>query len=420
MKLVNKRRVAAPLFALGLLSACVAAPDISPLEQAKAIHAEALVLDAHADIVTPSISPNFLSADGLSKVHPDKLRVGGVDAIVMSLAVSPGPRTPAGDAAGRAEVDEKLQAVMDLVAARPDQLVLATTAAGVRRAQLSNKTAIILGLQNARSLQGDVDHIDDLYKAGVRVFGLNHIGHNAFSDSSRPLYIGETKSYEIEEEHGGLSDIGRQAIQRINRRGGIIDVSQSSKAATLEIIALSRSPIIASHSNVRAISDVTRNLSDEEIDRIGETGGVIHIAPFGAYLVNFSNPETLAEIERVRLAAGLPAAYSYPYELYWELPNDTEKYAFLGAMRDAIGSGSVADLLDHIDYVANSIGVDHVGIGTDFNHGSGIEGYADASDSLNVTVGLLERGYSADDIQKIWGGNFLRVMAEAEAQAALN
>ena len=412
----SRKIIVTSLLASLFLGACTTVTtELSPVERAEAIHAEAIVLDAHADIVTPSIAPNFLDPNGLSKTHPDKLIAGGVDVVVMSLAVSPGPRTPEGDSAGRAEVDEKLAAVLQLISENQDNLILARSVEEIEQAHRREQRAIVLSFQNARSLEGDIDNIDTLYDAGVRVFGLNHLGHNAFSDSSRPLYIGETKSYEIAEEHGGLSDLGRQAVARINSLGGVMDVSQSSTAAPLEIIALSKAPIIASHSNVKTISNVTRNLSDEEIDRIGQTGGVIHIAPFGAYLVNFSDPETLAEMERVRLDAGLPAAYSYPYELYWELPNDTEKYAFLRAMRDVIGAGSVADLLDHIDYIADRIGVDHVGIGTDFNHGSGIEGYMDASDSLNVTLGLIERGYSADEIKKIWGGNFLRVLAQAEA-----
>ncbi|MDG1825797.1 MAG: membrane dipeptidase [Henriciella sp.] len=414
----SRKIIVTSLLASLFLGACTTGTtELSPMERAEAIHAEAIVLDAHADIVTPSIAPNFLDANGLSKTHPDKLIAGGVDVVVMSLAVSPGPRTPEGDSAGRAEVDEKLAAILQLISENQDNLILARSVEEIEQAHRREQRAIVLSFQNARSLEGDIDNIDTLYDAGVRVFGLNHLGHNAFSDSSRPLYIGETKSYEIAEEHGGLSDLGRQAVARINSLGGVMDVSQSSTAATLEIIALSKAPIIASHSNVKTISNVTRNLSDEEIDRIGQTGGVIHIAPFGAYLVNFSDPETLAEMERVRLDAGLPAAYSYPYELYWELPNDTEKYAFLRAMRDVIGAGSVADLLDHIDYIVDRIGVDHVGIGTDFNHGSGIEGYMDASDSFNVTLGLIKRGYSADEIKKIWGGNFLRVLKRAERSA---
>jgi len=395
------------LITAALLSACASAPT-----DAAAIHKQSLVLDAHADIAIPSIAKNFLAADGLSKVDPSKLNAGGVDAVVMSVAVGPGPRTVAGRAAARALADEKLAAALALAEGNPD-VVIATSVEAVEQAEREGKVALILGLQNARSLQGNLGALDEFYAKGVRVFGLNHLGHNDFSDSSRPIYDGETGKYEATEEQGGLSPLGRAAIQRINRLGGVVDVSQMSKAATLETIALSTAPVIASHSNVRAISNVTRNLSDEEIDAIGGKGGVIHIAPFGAYLVSFSDPKMLADIITVRRKAGLPDEYSYPYELYWELKDPADKMAFLTEMRSVIGPGTVADMLDHIDYVAARIGVDHVGIGTDFNHGSAIEGFSDASEALNVTTGLVKRGYSAEDIQKIWGGNFLRVFAEA-------
>lgn len=394
------------------------APDAALLEQARVIHAQSLVLDAHADIVIPSTSKSYLAEGGVSKVAPEKMEAGGVDAVVMSLAVGPGPRTPEADKAARAEVDEKLAAVLALVAAAPDEIVLATTADEIVAADAAGQAALILGFQNARSLEGNVSALDDFYTAGVRIFGLNHLGHNEFADSSRPLYDGATGSYETTEEHGGLSPPGMNAIRKINTLGALVDVSQMSMAATLQAIDLSTSPVIASHSNVRAISNVTRNLSDEEIDRIGETGGVIHIAAFGAYLVQLSDPDTLAAVEAVRLEAGLPAEYSYPYELYWELEDPAAQRAFLMKMRSTIGTGSVADMIAHINYIVERIGVDHVGIGNDFNHGSSIEGFADASEALNLTTALVRAGYSAEDIQKIWSGNFLRVLRQAEQGAA--
>lgn len=387
------------------------------LDYARAAHDAALVLDAHADIVIPSTSASYLAPDGTSKVSADRMAAGGVGAVVMAVAVGPGPRDAASDAAARAEADEKLAAVRALVAASPDTLTLATSSGDIRAANAAGKTALLLGFQNARSLEGDPGTIDAFYASGVRVFGLNHLGHNAFADSSRPLYDGDTKTYEPTEEYGGLSPLGVAAIDRINALGGLVDVSQMSKAATLQAISQSTSPVIASHSNVRAISDVTRNLSDEEIDRIGETGGVIHVAAFGAYLVRLSEPDVLTEINRVRLANGLPEAYSYPYELYWEIEDPDARTAFLLEMRSVIGRGSVADMMDHIDYIVHRIGAEHVGIGNDFNHGSGIEGFADASEAFNVTLALVERGYASADIEKIWGGNFMRVLERAETAA---
>ena len=386
---------------------------------AHTIHGEALVLDAHADIVIPSTAANFLSADGTSKVAPAKLKTGEVGAVVMAIAVGPGPRTAAADKEARAEADEKLAAVLALAAENADTVAIAKTADEVETIAASGKTALILGFQNARAFEGKVDAIDTFYQAGVRVFAFNHLAHNDFSDSSRPFHDPATGLYEPD-AHGGLSDLGLAAVDRINALGGVVDVSQASKAATLATIARSKTPVIASHSNIRAISDATRNLSDEEIDAIGKNGGVIHVAPFSAYLINFSTPEKLAAIDASRKAAGLPAAYSYPYELYWELPDPDARTAFTASIREALGPATVDIMIDHIDYIVKRIGIDHVGIGTDFNHGSGIEGYDDASQSFAVTLGLVRRGYSAEDIKKIWGGNFLRVMRAAEAAKTSN
>ncbi len=413
-----RRIVGASLFLFAALLPAQA--DTAPSEaeivaKAEAIHADAIVIDAHADIVIPSTSLSYLGEGGVSKVSPEKLVAGGVDAVVMSVAVGPGPRTAEGDAMARAIADEKLAAALEIVEASSGGVVLATSAAEIEQAGAHGKPALVLGFQNARSLEGNVDALDYFYQAGVRVFGLNHLGHNDFSDSSRPIYDGATKSYEPTEEHGGLSPLGVAAIDRINALGGVVDISQMSKTAALQAISQSRTPVIASHSNVQAISNVTRNLSDEEIDFIGEKGGVIHVAAFGAYLVALSDPVVLEKVKAVRLKAGLPEEYSYPYELYWELEDPEDRRAFLVEMRSTIGRGSVADMIAHIDYIVDRIGIDHVGIGNDFNHGSSIEGYADASEALNVTIALVRAGYSAEDIEKIWGGNFLRVLRAAEA-----
>ena len=244
-----------------------------PVGTASAIHRDSIVMDTHADVGLPETNAIYLASDGLSKVDPSKLRAGGMGAVIMSLAVPPGPRTPEGDAAGRDEVNRKLAAVQAMAASNAD-IEVATSADHIEALQSEGKIALILGLQNARSLEGKIDGLNEMHAEGVRVFGFNHIGHNAFADSSRPLFDGDAKIFEADEEHGGLSPLGRQAVIRINELGGLIDVSQMSKNATLQAIELSRTPVIATHSNARSESDVSRNLSDEELDRIGDTGGV--------------------------------------------------------------------------------------------------------------------------------------------------
>ncbi|QJB68630.1 dipeptidase [Parasphingorhabdus halotolerans] len=420
----HKTKIALVLAAACLLPSCMAAntplqsaPDASTTEtlvqKAERIHARTLVLDAHADIVLPETSKTYLASDGLSKVDPSKLRAGKVGAVVMSVAVGPGPRTKVGNAIAIEEANAKLSVAQKL-ASDHDEIAVATSASEMLQNRKNNHISLILGFQNARALGGDAEALDRYYNQGIRVFGLNHMGHNDFSDSSRPLYIAEKKDYEVAEEHGGLSKLGVAAIQRINALGGLIDVSQMSKAATLQTIKLSKAPVIASHSNVRALSNVSRNLSDEEIDAMGKTGGVIHVASFGAYLIDLSDPALLAAIRKVRVDHDLPEAYSYPYELYWEIPDLEKRTSFLMSMRDTIGPGSIDRMIDHIDFIVKRIGIDHVGIGTDFNHGGGVAGFNDASEAMNVTAGLVKRGYTADQIAKIWSGNFMRVFAEAE------
>jgi membrane dipeptidase len=380
---------------------------------AQEVHQRALVLDAHADIEIPGKESRYVGADGRSQVAPDKMRAGGVDAVVMAIAVGPGPRDATGYAESRAKADEELAAVTTLAADPSNNLVLARSAEELISAHSSGKGALILGFQNARILGADVSVLDSFFDAGVRVFALTHMGHNDFADSSRPIYIGEQGAHEPVEEHGGLSELGRSAIKRINELGGIIDVSQLSKAATLQVLNLSNAPVIASHSNVQKLSDVSRNLSDQEIDGIGAGGGVIHVAPFRGYLFDSNNKDLDDQIRSARRGAGIEEDYYYPFELYWEIDDAEIQKVFLRSVSELLGPGKIDDMLEHLDYIVARVGVDHVGIGTDFNHGSGIEGFSDASEALNVTIALLERGYSAEEVEKIWGGNFVRVFREA-------
>lgn len=389
------------------------------LDRARAVHESALVLDAHADIEIPGNPSRYAGPDGVSRVAPEKMQAGGVDAVVMAAAVGPGPRTTDGYAAARRTAEEEIAAVVALAEDPANNVVIPLTADDLVAAHADGRSALILGFQNALILGTDVSALDEFYARGVRVFALTHMGHNDFADSSRPLYIGEIGAHEPDEEHGGLSPLGVAAIERINALGGIVDITQLSRQAALQVVEISTAPVIASHSNVQALSNVSRNLSDEEIDRIGETGGVIHVAPFRGYLFDSSDAELDANIRAARRTAGVEEDYLYPFELYWEIDDPEAQKVFVSAVSELLGPGSLDDMLDHLDYIAERIGVDHVGIGTDFNHGSGIAGFEDASEALNVTIGLLKRDYSQRDIEKIWGGNFLRVWREAERVAQI-
>ena len=385
--------------------------------RAKAIHASALTLDAHADIEIPGKPSSYVGSDGLSKVAPQKMRTGGLDAVVMAIAVGPMPRNAEGYAAAKAIAQTKLEAVKALANDKTNNSTITLNSDELITAHNEGKSALVLGFQNALILGTELDGINTLFNSGVRVFALTHMGHNDFADSSRTLFDGDTGTREPDAEHGGLSALGKAAVERINSLGGIMDISQLSTQAALQVIELSISPVIASHSNVRALTSVSRNLSDEEIDRIGETGGVIHVAPFRGYLFNSSDPDMDSNIRAVRKESGIDEDYLYPFELYWEIDDIDLKKDFLTRISTLLGPIGLKEMVDHIDYIAKRIGVDHVGIGTDFNHGSGIEGFDDASEALNVTIELLKRGYSEEDIKKIWGGNFIRVWQAAEAKS---
>ena len=391
--------------------------DAALMARAEAIHASALTLDAHADIEIPGKPSSYVGNDGLSKVAPKKMRTGGLDAVVMAIAVGPMPRNAEGYAAAKALAQTKLEAVKALAADATNNSVIALSTDELITAHKEGKSALLLGFQNALILGTEIDGINTLFNSGVRVFALTHMGHNDFADSSRTLFDGDTGTREPDAEHGGLSTLGKAAVERINALGGIMDISQLSSQAALQAIELSITPVIASHSNVRALTSVSRNLSNEEIDRIGETGGVIHVAPFRGYLFNSSDPDMDSNIRAVRKESGIDEDYLYPFELYWEIDDIDLKKDFLTRISALLGPIGLKEMIDHIDYVAKRIGVDHVGIGTDFNHGSGIEGFDDASEALNVTVELLKRGYSEEDIKKIWGGNFIRVWQAAEAKS---
>ena len=394
--------------------------EVQLLRKAQALHEQILTFDAHADIEIPGKPSIYVGADGLSKVAVDKMHRGDLDGVAMAVAVGPLPRNEKGFAEARRIADEKLAAVVALTenADQPIQLVKSSDA--LVAAGGNGQRAIVLSLQNALIFGDDVTAIDHFYAQGVRMFALTHMGHNEFADSSRPLFNAETGMREAPAEHGGLSAKGRTAVERFNELGAIIDISQLSTEAALEVISLSRTPVIASHSNARALTNVSRNLSDAEIRKLAEGGGVIHVAPFAGYLFDSQNPDIDAGIRALRRKAGIDEDYLYPFELYWEINDASVKTEFLTGVRGLLGPISLDTMLDHIDHIVALVGADHVGIGTDFNHGSGIPGYIDASDSLNVTLGLLQRGYSESQIRKIWGGNFLRVWREVESRGSVS
>ena len=385
-------KVLLTLLAAGFFVPALADDESEFIEHARAVHGRIFTLDAHADIEIPGKPSMYVGADGLSKVSPEKMDQGGLNAVVMALAVGPKPRTAEGYAAAKTIAEEKLLAVKKLVANDSHGMRLVTESDDLLATIADGKKAIILSLQNALIFGAESTAVDYFFDQGVRMFALTHMGHNDFADSSRPLFIAATGAREPASEHGGLSKKGMAAVQRLNALGAVIDISQLSTEAALQVINSSVAPVVASHSNARALTDVSRNLSDIEIKRLAASGGVIHVAPFAGYLFDSQDPSIDTALRAIRRDAGIDEDYLYPFELYWEINDSAVKATFLRSARDLLGPISLGTMLDHIDYIVGLVGIDHVGIGTDFNHGSSIAGYIDASESFQCYCGFIAAG----------------------------
>ena len=333
------------------------------MTDAAALHARTLTLDSHIDIPWPDGPDPF--TDSTRCVDLPKMRRGGLGAGCFVAYVPQGPRT---DAATAASFDRALAMLQAIHAMGAGSLARVTVSADeVQAAHRAGAIAVIPVVENAQAIGADLSRIAVFAGRGVRYVTLTHNGHNALADAAIPrAELGDPQAL-----HGGLSALCRQAIREMNRLGIMVDVSHTAKATMMQAAAWSRSPVVASHSCARALSDHPRNLDDEQLDALRDAGGVIQITAMPAFL-----------------RRGAPEA-----------------------------EVTVADLVTHIDYAVRRIGLDHVGISSDFDGGGGITGWRSAAESGNVTAELVARGYDEGAIAALWGGNFLRVMRAAERLA---
>ena len=384
------------------------------LERARAIHERVITVDTHVDIPfdfgTEAYDMMRPGRRG-QQVHIPTMIEGGLDTIFLITYVGQGPRTTSGHAKALSDAYVKFSAIHKLTAETyPDKVSLALTADDVRRINASGRKAVVIGMENGYPMGRNIELLDVFYDYGARYFGLLHNGHNELGDSAVPA------KGEPESEHDGLSDLGKQVVQRLNELGIMVDISHSAEKTALDAMALSKAPVIASHSSVDGVYMHARNASDAVLDGIKRTGGVVQIVAFDTYLTP-PPPEKLKATAALREEMGLnePGAFGRM--------SDEERGAFLDAMDEIHAKwpkARVSNLVDHIDYAVERIGVDHVGISSDFNGGGGITGWNDASETLGVTVEMVKRGYSEEDIEKIWSGNLMRVMEEVEAYAVRN
>jgi len=389
--------------------ASAAEQDGALADRVRAVHMAAKPLDAHADVLMPTTAAIYRTADGGAQMAVDKLVAGGMATVTLAIQSPTGPSTPEGVAAARREVDAKLARIRALAAENPRQLALARSTVDIERVHADGKIAVLISFQNAYALGTDGSLVDHYVTEGVRVFAFDHAGNNAFADSSRPAAPGD-------EPNGGLSALGRAAVRTLNDRGVVIDVSQLTPKGVMQTLSLSRAPVVASHSAVRSMVDETRNLLDEEMQAIAAKGGVVHVPPFNTYIAP-RPPEFIARLGKIRADFGLAPQFHGVLDDAQRL-EAAARGDYMSKALASVPRATIEDYLNHIDYVVKKIGVDHVGIGTDFDHGAGVIGFKDPSEAPNVTKGLLQRGYSAENIAKIWSGNFMRVFKAAEAAAA--
>lgn len=378
--------------------------------RAKAIHQRIIALDAHIDI--PQDFGSSASDPAMaSEMQFDlpKFAAGGLSGAVLAVFVLQGQRTAQAYAKAAEQASQKLSAILKMAAEHSDRVEIAYDVADIERIHAQGKRFLVVSMLNGYPLGPQATALDDYLQKGVRQIGFTHAGHNALADSSRP----QAALGDVGPEHDGLSDLGRSLVQRLNRQGVIIDVSQLSSAALAQVCELTVAPVVASHSGARGQVVHPRNLSDAELQRVADTGGVVHVVAFSAYLLErkVDVPARLAEIRSSYGAADDAAVMALPAEQ--QAAFNAEVQALLASLPRA----TVSDLVDSIDYTVQKIGVDHVGIASDFGHGGGVIGWMHVGESYNVTAELLRRGYSEQEIAKLWGGNWLRVFREVGAVA---
>jgi membrane dipeptidase len=399
--------------------------DAALIEKARAIHDRVITLDTHDDIDPENFTRQKNYTQRLNtQVNIPKMVEGGLDASFFIVYVGQGPLTPEGYDSAYKQAVAKFDAVKHLTSEiAPDKIGLALTAADVPRIAKSGRKVALIGIENAYSLGTDITRVKEFYDRGGRYMSLAHNGHSQFADSN----TGERDGKWL---HNGLSEMGKQVIAEMNKWGIMVDLSHPSKLANMQALALSKAPVIASHSAARALADVSRNMDDEQLEALKKNGGVIQTVAFASY-VKVAKPDSAARaaaIAALRKELGLPApggagggGGGARGGLNALTPEQRAKFDARMTEIDTKTPGdpraTVADFVNHIDYLVKKIGIDHVGISSDFDGGGGVTGWNGAEETFNVTLELVRRGYTEEQIGKMWSGNLLRVMADVEKVA---
>ena len=365
-------------------------------------------VDTHCDTPMLMVKPGFNVRDEhqapASRVDFPRMKKGGLDAMFFAVFTGQKPRTEENYKMAYDLANQMLDSIHSALKRNSDVATLALKAEDLVKIEKTGKRAIYIGMENGFPLAKDISRVEEFYNRGVRYITLCHSYHNDICDSS---------SDSKPAEHNGLSDYGRQVIAEMNRLGMMVDVSHASDKSFFDVIECSKAPVIASHSSVRAVAQHNRNMTDEMIKKLAAKGGVIQICILDEYV---KNPDTTTvnykRIKQIRkiYAGGMEKMTEAEKEALFNEWDELKAWK----QKDL---PNVKDLVDHIDHVKKLVGVDYVGIGSDFDGGGGLVDCTDVSQFPNITRELLRRGYTKSEIKKIWGGNLLRVFREVEKVA---
>jgi len=377
-------------------------------EQAKTIHDRVFTIDTHCDTPlhmadsTWDVGARHESGEPQSgKIDLPRMKDGGLDAEFFAVFVGQRERTAENYLWAKNKADELLTSIKKMCEKYNDTIALATTPDQAYQNEKRGLLSAFIGMENGFPIGTDIGNIQRYYKEGVRYITLCHVKNNDICDSSNDS---------DGPEHHGLSDFGKQVVAEMNRLGMIIDVSHISDESFYNVLELSKAPVVASHSCCRALCDNPRNLSDDMLKRLAAKDGVIQICFFSDYLKTPKlNPQRDTALKLLQEKYGSWEEVKDPnirkkyrneyYEIYEKYPRE---------------KATVADVVNHIDHVVDLVGINYVGIGTDFDGGGGVSGCDDVSEMPNITLELVKRGYTEEEISKIWGGNFMRVFRNVE------
>ena len=401
MSALRFRGVAALLLAAPFVLA--AGPDA---KRARAVHDAAIVLDTHFDTPANLGRPGWSIMDRHDvavtgdQVDFPRMVDGGVDGGFFAIYIGQGPRTPEGDRAARDAALVRAVQIREMVARHPDTFRLVTTSAEARAAVTAGRRFVFMSMENGYPFEADLTLMRTFQRLGVTMMSPVHFKDNDLADSATDA-----------PEWNGLSEKGKAFVAEANRLGIVLDASHSSDLVLRQMIALSRAPIILSHSGLRAVFDHPRNVTDADLRALAAKGGVVQINAFNGYMVpqpkipereaalkaltDGMKLDALTDADRRKLVAGRKAI-----DARWPVPR-----------------ASFDDVVKHLLHAIDVAGIDHVGISGDFDGGGGVEGFQDIAAYPKITAALLARGYSAADVAKVWGGNALRVLDEAQRLA---